>query len=111
MLALSYIENTLASVFYAIGRNDLQRAGTVDLLQQAREEKLISDSEFAAFNKVREIRNPLAHFRKPGHKETLEHRAVNTDTHPYEILEQDAKLALKAAFRIMAKFSLPDHNV
>lgn len=65
MLSLSYIENTLAIVFYASGRNDLQRASVVNLLEVAKEEGLISESEFAVFNRIREIRNPITHFRKP----------------------------------------------
>ena len=110
MLSLSHIENTLASVFYASGRNDLQRARVVDLLKEAKEERLISQSEFTVFNKVRRIRNPITHFRKPGDKETIEYRAVKNDRHPYELLEEDAKTALKAIFRMMAKFSISKHE-
>ena len=110
MLSLSYIENTLASVFYASGRNDLQRARVVDLLKEAKEEGLISESEFTVFNKVRKIRNPITHFRKPSDKETIEYRAVKNDRYPYELLEEDAKTALKATFRMMAKFSIPKHE-
>jgi len=110
VLSLSYIENTLASVFYASGRNDLQRASVVNLLEEAKEEGLISESEFAVFNKVREIRNPITHFRKLGDKKTIEYRAVKNDRHPYELLEKDAKTALKATFRMMAKFSISKHE-
>ena len=106
MLSLSHIENTLASVFYASGRNDLQRASVVDLLKEAKEEGLISESEFIVFNKVRKIRNPITHFRKPDDKETIEYKAVKNDMHPYELLEEDAKTALKATFRMIAKFSI-----
>lgn len=110
MLSLSYIENTLASVFYTSGRNDLQRASLVNLLEESREEGLISESEFAVFDKVREIRNPLTHFRKPTDKKIIEYRAVKNNRHSYELLEEDAKTALKAAFRMMAKFSIPKHE-
>jgi len=110
MLSLSYIENTLASIFYASGRDDLQRVRLVNLLEEAKEKGLISESEFALFNKVREIRNPITHFRKPVDKETIEWRAVQNDRHPYELVEEDAKTALKAAFRMMAKFSIPKHE-
>lgn len=109
MLSLSCIENTLASVFYASGRNDLQRARLVSLLEEAKEKGLIAESEFAVFNKVREIRNPITHFRKPMDKETIEWRAAKNDRHPYELVEEDAKAALKAVFRMMAKFSIPKH--
>ena len=110
MLSLSYIENTLASVFYASGRNDLQRARVVDLLEEAKEKGLISESEFTVFNKVKKIRNALTHFRKPSDKGTIEYQAVKNDKHPYELLEEDAKTALKATFRMMAKFSIPKHE-
>lgn len=110
MLSLSYIENTIASVFYASGRNDLQRARVVDLLKEAKEKGLISESEFTVFNTVRKIRNPIIHFCKPSDKETIEYREVKNDRHPYELLEEDAKTALKATFRMMAKFSIPKHE-
>ena len=107
MLSVSYIENTLASVFYASGRNDLQRAHVIDLLNEAKKEGLISESEFNVFNKVRKIRNPITHFRKPAGRKTLEYSSVKNNKHPYKLLEEDAKIALKANFRIMAKFSIP----
>ncbi len=47
MLSLSFIENTIASVFYASGRNDLQRANLIDLLKKAEKEDLITKAEFA----------------------------------------------------------------
>lgn len=107
MLCLSYIENLLASVFYASGRNDPQRTSLVNLLKEAKEKGLVSEAEFTVFNKIREIRNPLTHFRKPMDKETIEHRAVKTDKHPYKLLEEDAKIALKSVFRMIEKFSIP----
>jgi len=110
MLSLSYIENTLASVFYASGRNDLERARLFDLLKKAKEEGLISESEFTIFNKVRKIRNPITHFRKPSDKENIESRLVKNNRNPYELLEEDSKTALEATFRIMSKFSIPKHE-
>ena len=110
MLSLSYIENTLGSVFYASGRNDLKRARVVDLLKEARRKGLLSESEFILLNKVRKIRNPMIHFRKPDDKETIEYSAVKNDRHPYELLEDDAKTALKAFFKMVAKISIPKYE-
>lgn len=103
MLSLSYIENTLGSIFYAGRRNDLERASLADLLKQANKERLISDQEFIVFDKVRKIRNPLTHFRKPN-KEDLELQSFARGMNTYEMLEEDAKVALTASFRIMEKF-------
>ena len=110
MLSLSYIETTLAGVFYASGRNDLQRARVIDLLKEAEKKGLISGSEFNVFNKVRKIRNPITHFRKPLSRGTLEYRLVKNNKHPYKLLERDAKIALKTTFRMMAKFAIPKHE-
>jgi len=88
----------------------LQRASLVNLLEEAKEKGVISESEFAVFNKVREIRNPVTHFRKPTDKENIEWRAIKNDRHPYELVEEDAKTALKAVFRMIAQFSIPKHE-
>ena len=106
LLSLSYIENELASFLYASGENDIKGKRVVDLLKAARENKLISQSEFDVLDKVRKIRNPLTHFRKPVDKDTIEYRSVMNYRHPYEIIEEDAKIALRANFRIMTKFAV-----
>jgi len=106
MLGLSYIENTLANILYAGGRNDLERKGLADLLKEAKEKGLISEQEFIVFDKVRKIRNPLTHFRKPADRKNIEYRVVEHDKNYNELLEEDAKAALEANFRIMKKFSL-----
>ncbi len=110
ILSLSYIENTLGSFFYATGRNDLKRARIADLFKEAQKEGLISEREFIVFDKVRKIRNPITHFRKPLDRETFEYKALESDRHPYEVLEEDAKVALKANFRMMEKFSIREHE-
>jgi len=88
----------------------LQRARVADLLEKAKEERLISESEFTVFNKVRKIRNPIIHFCKSNDKEIIEYRAVKNDRYPHKLLEEDSKTALKANFRIMSKFSIPKHR-
>ncbi|MDP2174223.1 MAG: hypothetical protein Q8J62_10660 [Candidatus Cloacimonadaceae bacterium] len=106
LLSLAFIEDTLASVLYASGDNGIHKAGIFDLLEKAKNDGLISDSEFDLFDKVRKIRNPISHFRKPSHKKNIEYRCVENDSHPYELLESDAQTALKATFRLIAKFSI-----
>ena len=106
LLSLAFIENILASVLYASGDNDTPKAGIFELLDKAKNGGLISDSEFDLFEKVRKIRNPISHFRKPSDKKNIEYRGVENDRHPYELLESDAQTALKATFRLIAKFSI-----
>ena len=76
LLGLAYIERTLAAVFYGVGRNDLERAGLAVLLREAYAAGLIDSREFQDLEKVRENRNSYAHFRKPGHEDSVEARMI-----------------------------------
>jgi len=83
LLSLAFIEHTLASVLYASGDNDIPKARISDLLVKAKKEGLISESEFDLSDKVRKVRNPISHFRKPNDKINIEYRGVENDCHPY----------------------------
>lgn len=106
LLSLSFIENTLASYFFGAGRNDLKRAGAFDLLNGAKKERIINDSEFNLLDKVRKLRNPITHFQEPMNEEKIEFRGLKDNKHPYEIIEDDAKIAISAMFALMARFSV-----
>jgi len=105
MLSLSYIENMLGSYLFAIDeiRNDKIRS--IDLLKKARSLGILFEEEYELFNKIRRIRNPLVHYRKYGREDDFNQRALKERKHPYEILEKDSKMALKAVFRLLEKFS------
>lgn len=106
LLGLAYIERTLSALFYAAGRNDLQRAGLSRLLNEARSHGLISSTEFNDLERIRRKRNVYAHFRKPGHKEGIEFRSILENETPYSIIERDATEIIKAVLRIVAKDSI-----
>lgn len=72
VLGLSYIEHTLASLFYASGRNDLERASISTLLREALNCGWINQIEFDNLQRAREVRNPITHFRRPGYDDTIE---------------------------------------
>jgi len=106
ILGLSFIEHTLAALFYASGRNELEKASISKLINEAQEVKWISKEEFANLNHAREIRNPIVHFRSPGGKETLEYRSVIENAHPYSLLENDASNVMKTVFHLLGKTSV-----
>ena len=103
LLGLAYIERTLAALFYGAGRNDLQRASLSTLLSKAHAEGLIEDREFHDLERIRKSRNAYTHFRRPGHKETMEAQAILKNEAPYIIIEQDATAVISAVFRMVAK--------
>ena len=106
LLGLAYIERTLAALFYGAGRKDLQRASLSILLREACAEGLISGNEYRDLERIRENRNTYAHFRRPGHEDNMEVRAIRGDEAPYDIVEQDATAVITAALNVVAKNSV-----
>ncbi len=103
ILGVAFIERVFAARFYATGRDDLERAGSLDLLREALKSKWLSQEEFDQFDKVRRLRNPIVHFRRPLGPDTIERRAVQSDTHPDELAETDAREILKSVFRVLQR--------
>ena len=103
VLGLSYIEHTLAGLFYAAGRNDLERASISVLSREALESGWINRKEFDNLQHARRIRNPVTHFRRPGHDHTVEYRAFLHDENPYTIIETDAKHVMEIALHLLGR--------
>jgi hypothetical protein len=103
VLGLSYIERTLASLFYASGRNDLERASITTLLREALNCGWINQIEFDNLQRVRKIRNPITHFRRPGYDDTIEYRAVIENKLPYTVVEEDAQHVLGTVLHLLGK--------
>jgi hypothetical protein len=103
ILGLAFIERVLAAQFYAAGRDDLERAGARDLLREALKNAWISQEEFQRFERVRGLRNPIIHFRRPLAPDTLEHRALQEDAHPDELVQGDAQEILNGVFRMLKR--------
>jgi hypothetical protein len=103
VVGLSYIERTLAAEFYALGRDDLERANISKLLQEALEYDMLTQIEVDNLNKIRKIRNLVSHFRRPGTEESIEYRSIIQSELPYEVIEQDARHVMEVVFRILQK--------
>ena len=103
LLSLAYIERTLAALFYGVGRGDLERVSLSKLLREAQTIGWIDHSEFQDLERIRVTRNLYSHFRRPGHKDSIEYRAILTDEAPYGIIEKDATAVIIAAFHMAAK--------
>lgn len=101
VLGLSFIEQSLAAQFYASGKDDLERANISKLLQEARNNNWISESELVNLDRARKIRNSITHFRQPGYQDTIEWRSVEDNNHPYQIIEEDAYHVMETIFHLM----------
>jgi len=103
VLGLSYIEHTLAALFYASGRNDLERANISTLLEEALKYNWIDQEEFDNLQRARKIRNPITHFRRPGYHDTIEFRSVMKNENPYAVIEEDARQVMEIVLRLLGK--------
>ena len=101
LLGLAYVELTLAALFYGAGRYDLERARLSVLLREAYAEGVIGDGESQDLERIRKVRNAYAHFRRPGHENSMEARALLEDGSPYDVIEQDATAVITAAIKIV----------
>jgi hypothetical protein len=103
MLGIAFIERTLAAEFYASGRNDLERSSIAELLTEARNEGWLTEMEYDAFDRARKIRNPVTHFRRPGHRENIDARMLQENEYPYTLIEQDARTIAAAVMHMVGK--------
>jgi hypothetical protein len=114
ILALAFVEHILAALFYEIGRNDLEKDGIAKLAKEALKTGWLSQEEYDWLEEIREIRNPIVHFRHLGiqpdeqlsvkpnwWKIRLESRAIVQNQLPYELLEDDAKKAIKTVLHLL----------
>ena len=106
MLGVAFIERTLAAKFYASGRNDLERSGISELIREARNVGWLTAVEYQAFDRARKIRNPVTHFRHPGHRENIEYRMVEENEYPYVVIEQDARTIAAAVMHMVGRHAV-----
>ena len=103
ILGFSFIEHTLTALFFASGRNDLERANVSKILSEANKIGWLSDEEYQNLLKAKKIRNSVIHFRKPLSKEAIDFKAVIENKHQYEIIEEDAKYVLQVMLKLLDK--------
>lgn len=103
VLGFAFVERTLAAMFYAAGRNDLKRATSERLFQEALRVGWLTSEEIERFEDARKLRNPLVHFRTPMHEDLPEWRSFHQDKEPYEVIEHDAKQILQVVFRLVQR--------
>ena len=87
----------------------LSERGGQSLLREALQCGWITDAEFDQLDKFRQLRNPLIHYRRYLAAGTVERRAVQQEREPEEIIEDDARGILVAAFGILAKEAIPEN--
>ena len=103
VLSLSFLDVSLGGAFYGMGRDDLERAGIRKLAEQAHSIGWLNRDDFDLIEEIRKYRNPITHFRTPGHEDRIETRGFRENLEDYSIIERDARKTMEALFRLMLK--------
>jgi hypothetical protein len=105
VLGVAFVERVLAARFYGSGRDDLERAQSYRLLVEARDLGWLSSEEYALFDGIRALRNPMAHFRRPLNEDTHERRAIEGGGHPNDVAEEDSQRVLAAVLHLLGRLA------
>ena len=106
VLGFSLIERTIAGRLSFIGDPAAARYKSEDLLNVARDQGWLSESEFQKLDALRATRNPIVHFRAPLSSSRPEVKAAVAGRSTAQLLEFDAKAILKTAIQILRKTKL-----
>ena len=112
LLSQVVLEYILGGIFQMAGRDDLKRASFVKILDEALNERFISEEEFKSLTKLRQVRNPYTHYRTVVDKESISMRRLNESKQSEEIFYNDAKMILQIVFRLLKRrpFFYPEEN-
>ncbi|MBA4285723.1 MAG: hypothetical protein C0434_09360 [Xanthomonadaceae bacterium] len=106
VLGFSLIERSLAGRLSHVGPAMASKGKSQAILASALKKGWLSQEEHDELDRIREFRNPVAHFRDPLDESRPEIRAVlNAKTGPM-MLEADARTVMRAALNVAGKTSL-----
>jgi hypothetical protein len=95
LTSLGVMGQYIAAFLYARGDDSARRMTSEKLFENAETIGLILPNERTEFDRFRKLRNSYAHFREISHPENLMRRAIRAESDCEEILQNDAKEALR----------------
>lgn len=103
ILAQAFIERRFQEYFH-IRLDDKRAKYTLGkFIKEFKGTDFLPDFILDKIDKIRLKRNPFVHHRMPLQKDTLMARAFNSETHPDELLHNDAKDALEVMFHMVQR--------
>lgn len=103
ILTQACLEHMLAGIFRIAGRDNLDKASFERLLKEARQRRYVSPGEFVLFSRLRRVRNPYVHARRPGAPDSPVARAVRSQVPIDEVLARNATLAITALLHLLRR--------
>jgi hypothetical protein len=106
ILGFSFLERTIAGRLHFIGVEKVIKMNSEALLNEALHRKWLTDDEYTNLNNLRELRNPIVHFREHLADSRPEVRATIEAKTTTQMLESDAEKVLGAVINILNKTSI-----
>jgi hypothetical protein len=80
-----------------------RRPSLDEIVRKAKQIGLLDDDDERALKRMREMRNPLTHFRNIDDPTNMTRRMLNQRTHPTVLFEDDARFCITTVIRILSK--------
>lgn len=106
ILGFSMIERSVAGRLSYIGEKSTAKGNSAQLIEAALKRSWITQAEYDHIDKLRTLRNPIAHFKEFMEESRPEVRASLDGKSTAQLLETDAKKTLEAMIHILEKTAL-----
>lgn len=101
LLALAFIEHSIVEelVERSLAKERVNFERAIELAQR---NQILATELLNRIDRLREIRNPLAHRRPPDDPDTYGNRYIARQIHPRAMLEQDAREAFQVMYLVFS---------
>ncbi|PAW76969.1 MAG: hypothetical protein B9S33_20505 [Pedosphaera sp. Tous-C6FEB] len=110
VLGLAFVESSLAGAFFCVGQKRLSNGKLCEIEKEGLKRGWLSEQDQTTLERIRNLRNPVTHFREPGDEERIETRACREQTDESAVIESDAREVLQAVFHLLPKITPGAHS-
>lgn len=97
----AFLEYLLAGLLESQEQRSVGRSGLAGLLRRVRDLGWITPDEHDVLDRVRQMRNPYAHYRNFDHPESLTRRAIAANESVELVVERDARAVVEALLHLV----------
>jgi hypothetical protein len=103
VMGLSYIEHTLAGLFFAAGRKELENAGVEVLAREALSLSLLKQKDFDIIKEAAQKRDAKLSMRRSVNQESNQNPMIDEDEQDSAVYEEDGRKVMSVVIRLLDK--------
>lgn len=100
IIAATFVENALGLYFQSSDLLNPEESNSYNLIESAVQDEVITNEDAEKLHRVRQLRNPIVHYRGPIHEEAYLERYINEGEIPWKLAKEDAKKAMEGMFTV-----------